>query len=132
MVEELLRYHAIVRDSPRRAAVADVEVGGVTIRAGEGVIASVQAANWDENTFPRPDVIDLSRPRTPRHVAFGHGIHACLGSAMARLELEIVLLELVTRYPNLRLAIGVDDISFRTTTHLHGCYSLPVDLGLGS
>ncbi|MGQ4457542.1 cytochrome P450 [[Kitasatospora] papulosa] len=130
LAEELLRYHAIVRDSPRRVAVEDVELGGVTIRAGEGVIASVQAANWDAAAFPDPDVIDLDRPRSPRHLAFGHGIHVCLGAAMARIELEVVLEHLVTRYPDMRLAIPQDQIQFRTTTHLHGCYSLPVDLGL--
>lgn len=128
LVEELLRYHAIVRDSPRRSAVTDVEIGGVTIRAGEGVIASVQAANWDEAAFPRPDEIDLDRPNSPRHLAFGHGIHVCLGSAMARLELEAVLRELLSRYPNMALAVPAEQIAFRTTTHLHGCYSLPVDL----
>lgn len=132
LVEELLRYHAVVRHSPRRAAVEDVELGGVTIRAGEGVIASAQAANWDESVFPRPDLIDLDRPRTPRHLAFGHGIHVCLGKALARLELEVVVQQLVTRYPDMTLAIPEAEISFRTTTHLHGCYSLPIDLGLAT
>ncbi|MFK4099077.1 cytochrome P450 [Streptomyces sp. NPDC019531] len=130
LVEELLRYHAVVRDSPRRAAVEDIEIGGVTIREGEGVIASIQAANWDPAAFPAPEMIDLERPRGPRHLAFGHGIHVCLGVGLARLELEVVLEHLVTRYPDLRLAVPVDEISFRTTTHLHGCYELPVDLGL--
>jgi len=132
LVDELLRYHAIVRDSPRRAAVRDVEIGGVTIRAGEGVIACVQAANWDEAVYPDPGVIDLDRPRTPRHLAFGHGIHICLGATLANLELEIVLEALITRYPRMSLAIDESEIPFRTSTHLHGCYSLPVDLGLES
>ncbi|MGY5009988.1 cytochrome P450 [Streptomyces sp. 900105755] len=130
LVDELLRYHSISRDSPRRAAVEDIELGGVTIPGGEGVIASIQAANWDGSAFPEPDTINLDRPRTPRHLAFGHGIHVCLGATLAKLELEVVLEELVTRYPNMRLAIAEEDIRFRTTTHLHGCYSLPVDLGL--
>ncbi|MEU4655540.1 cytochrome P450 [Streptomyces sp. NPDC023723] len=130
LVEELLRYHAVVRDSPRRAAVADVRIGDVTIGAGEGVITSVQAANWDPAAFPAPEEIDPDRPRNPRHLAFGHGIHVCLGVALARLELEVVLEHLVTRYPDLRLAVPADEIRYRTTTHLHGCYELPVDLGL--
>jgi cytochrome P450 len=131
LVEELLRYHAIVRNSPRRAAVTDIELGGVTIRAGEGVIASVQAANWDSSVFPNPGEIDLERPHSRRQLAFGHGIHACLGATMARIELEVVLEQLVNRYPDMSLAIPEDEIQFRTTTHLHGCYSLPVNLGLG-
>ncbi|UQU63866.1 cytochrome P450 [Couchioplanes caeruleus] len=130
LVEELLRYHSVVRDSPRRAALADVELGGVTIRAGEGVIASVQAANWDDAAFPRPDEIDADRPRTRRSLAFGHGIHACIGALLAKAELEIALDRIVTRYPDIALAVPRSEVRFRTTTHLHGCYELPVDLRL--
>ncbi|GGK86614.1 cytochrome P450 [Mangrovihabitans endophyticus] len=131
VVEELLRFHSVVRDSPRRAALADVEFGDVTIRAGEGVIASVQAANWDPTAFPDPERVDVDRPHERRNLAFGHGIHACIGAMLAKAELEIVLERIVTRYPAISLAVPLADVRFRTTTHLHGCYELPVDLNLG-
>lgn len=126
LVDELLRYHSIVRDSPRRVALADVTIGDTVIRRGEGVIASIQAANWDATAFPRPQDIDLDRPRSPKHLAFGYGIHTCVGSTLARAELEIVLREVVTRYPDMTLAVADSEVPYRTTTHLHGCYSLPV------
>lgn len=105
-VEELLRYLSIADTVTARVALADVEVGGVTIPAGEGLIALTAAANHDPEVYPRPWVLDVHRD-TRAHVAFGHGIHRCLGQHLARLEIEVVLDRLLSRLPGLHLAAPV-------------------------
>jgi len=124
-VDELLRLHSIVRGGPRRLATEDVEVGGVMIRAGEGVVASIWAANHDEAAFPSPGDVIVDRPNGAGHVAFGFGPHQCLGQSLARLELKVALSEMFSRFPNLRL----DDpaaLKFRTDSTNYGLYELPL------
>ncbi|AEW98143.1 MULTISPECIES: cytochrome P450 [Streptomycetaceae] len=125
-VEELLRYHSIIRNGPRRVATEDVEVGGRLIRAGEGVVAAVPSANRDETVFADPDRLDVCRPNAQHHVAFGYGIHQCLGQALARVELQVVIGTLLRRFPGLRPAVPVEEIPFRTDMAIYGCHALPV------
>ncbi|GAA3783282.1 cytochrome P450 [Streptomyces chiangmaiensis] len=124
-VEELLRYLTIVHSGRRRVALEDIEVGGVTIRAGEGVVLANDVANRDPDVFPAPDQLDLDRnPR--RHVAFGFGVHQCLGQPLARVELQVVYSTLYRRIPTLKLAVDLDEIPFKHDGNVYGVYELPV------
>ncbi|MFF2327227.1 MULTISPECIES: cytochrome P450 [unclassified Streptomyces] len=123
-VEELLRFLSIA-DGLSRVATDDIEVGGVTIRAGDGVILSTSAINRDEAAYPSPDELDLGRQQR-HHVAFGFGIHQCLGQNLARAELEIALRTLFDRLPELRLAAPADEIPFKPGDTIQGMLELPV------
>ena len=123
-VEEMLRYFSIA-DTVTRVATEDIEVSGVTIKAGEGVVASTMAANWDSGTFADADQLDIERGAR-HHVAFGYGPHQCLGQNLARQELEIVFETLFRRIPNLRLAATIDDIPFKNDGIVYGAYQVPV------
>jgi hypothetical protein len=124
-VEELLRYLTIVHSGLRRYAIEDVEIGGVTIRAGDGVIVPIGAANHDPEVFADPDRLDLGRANARRHVAFGYGIHQCLGQPLARVELQIVMPELFRRLPNLRITVPLEELVFKNAA-VYGVQSLPV------
>jgi cytochrome P450 len=101
-VEELLRYLTITHTGVR-AALEDVEIGGQLIKAGESVTISIQAANRDPERFPDPDTLDLTR-NAAGHLAFGHGVHQCLGQQLARVEMRVAFPALFRRFPTLRLA----------------------------
>ncbi|MGP4016146.1 cytochrome P450 [Saccharopolyspora sp. 5N708] len=124
-VEELLRYFTIVEAATSRTALEDVEIGGVLIRAGEGVVAMGTAANRDPEAFDRPDELDINR-NARRHVAFGFGPHQCLGQNLARMELQTVFDTLFRRLPGLRLAAEVDDLPFKSDANVYGIYEMPV------
>ena len=124
-VEELLRYDSPVERTIPRWAAVDVELGGQSIRRGEPVIAVVGSANRDGSRFADPDTLDLRR-EGGKHVGFGRGPHFCLGAALARLETEIALATLLERLPNLRLAIGEDDLYWRPIPIFRSLASLPV------
>ncbi|MDT5119307.1 MAG: hypothetical protein QOE30_5046, partial [Mycobacterium sp.] len=124
-VEELMRYLSIIQTGQRRIAVEDIEVGGETIRAGEGIILDVAPANWDTRRFPNADRLDLTRDEGA-HVGFGYGRHQCVGQQLARMELQIVLPTLLRRIPTLRLAVPVDELPFKHDTLAYGVYELPV------
>ncbi|WP_410592101.1 cytochrome P450 [Amycolatopsis sp. lyj-23] len=124
-VDELLRLLTITHLGRRRVATADVRVGDVTIRAGEGVIAAADIANRDPGEFPDPDEVDLARSPN-HHLAFGHGEHLCLGHHLARLELRVALTALLRRLPGLRLAARTDELPFRHTHPIYGIDRLPV------
>jgi cytochrome P450 len=102
-VEEMLRYDAPVPHSTFRYATEPVQLGGMTIPAGAQVIISLAAANRDDTRYAAPDEFDVDRPYV-RHLAFGHGIHFCLGAALARMEGQLALGSLLRRFPRLRLA----------------------------
>lgn len=121
-VEELLRLTTITHGGRRRVAVADVELAGVLIRAGEGVIAAADAANRDPAVFDDPD--GFHPDRAGRHVAFGYGVHQCLGQTLARLELRIAYPALLRRFPGLRTAS--DDIEFLDHMPVYGVRALSV------
>ncbi|HEV7896892.1 MAG TPA: cytochrome P450 [Planosporangium sp.] len=125
LVEELLRYLTIVRTGLPRLAVADVEVGGQLIRAGEGVIALLSAANRDEAVFAAPDRFDTDRG-AQQHVAFGFGVHQCIGQPLARTEMRIALVALAQRLPTLRLAVSDDEVAVRRDSFIYGLQRLPV------
>jgi cytochrome P450 len=124
-VEELLRYFTIVETATSRVATEDVEIGGVTIPADDGVIVSGLSANWDPAVFTDPDRLDLGRSAR-QHIAFGYGPHQCLGQNLARIELQIVFDTLFRRIPGLRLAVPVDQVRFKTGAPIYGVYELPV------
>ncbi len=113
-VEELLRLsQAGGGIGALRIATEDVRIGDVVIQAGEAVLPSINAANRDDSVFPDPDEVRLARPRNP-HVAFGHGIHHCLGAQLGRIELEVALGSLLARFPDLRLAVTEDELGWST------------------
>jgi cytochrome P450 len=125
-VEELLRYLTIAHIGVQRAAMEDVTIGGVTIRAGEGVIIAIHVANRDPRVFTDPDRLDLERANARRHLAFSHGIHQCLGQPLARAELQIALPEIFRRLPNLKIAVPMEEIAFKQNTKTYGIRELPV------
>ncbi|AVT41592.1 cytochrome P450 [Plantactinospora sp. BB1] len=124
-VEELLRYLSVAKTF-MRTALEDVELGGQTIRAGSRVILSYNTANRDPERFTEPDVLDLSR-QEGGHLAFGHGIHQCLGQQLARVEMRVAFPALVNRFPTLRLAVPPEEVALRPeTADIYGVKSLPV------
>jgi cytochrome P450 len=100
-VEEMLRFESPVQATSRRVT-EDMEIGGTRLRAGEFVLLHLGSANRDPEQFARPDVFDITREEN-RHLAFSHGIHFCLGAALARLEGQIAIGTLLRRFPTLRL-----------------------------
>jgi cytochrome P450 len=124
-VEELLRFISPVQYSPRRVALEDVEVAGVLIRKGEGLFLPLPSANRDESVFPNPDVLDFERDAS-HHIAFGYGIHQCLGQILARVELVIMYSAILTRLPGLKLAVPLEEIRFKSDMQIYGVYNLPV------
>jgi cytochrome P450 len=124
-VEELLRYLSIVHTGRRRVTVEDIEIDGQTIRAGEGVILANDIGNWDDAVFAEPDRLDVHRDAR-QHLAFGFGVHQCLGQPLARVELQVVYATLYRRIPTLRLAADFDQIPFKRDGAIYGVYELPV------
>ena len=123
-VEELLRFLSIA-DGISRVAVEDIEAGGVTIRKGDGVVLSTSAINRDETAYEAPDELDLGR-NARNHVAFGFGIHQCLGQNLARAEMEIALRTLCRRLPGLRLAVPAEEVPFKPGDTIQGLIEMPV------
>ncbi|MEC3974360.1 cytochrome P450 [Amycolatopsis sp. H20-H5] len=125
-VEEILRYTAVPQGGRRRVALADIEINGLVIRAGDGLILAGDLANRDASAVEEPDRLDLRRP-PHRHVTFGHGPHQCLGMPLARLELQVAFPTLLRRIPTLRRAVDMDQIEFREPgMGVYGVNDLPV------
>jgi cytochrome P450 len=124
-VEELLRYLTITHAGRRRVALEDIELDGHTIRAGDGIVLPNDAGNRDGESFPEPDRLDICRDART-HVAFGFGVHACLGQPLARVELQVVYGTLYRRIPTLRLAVPTEEIPFKHDSAVYGAYELPV------
>ncbi|GAA3578927.1 cytochrome P450 [Amycolatopsis ultiminotia] len=127
-VEEFLRFDGPINIATIRYTTEDVAVGGTTIPAGEFVRVSLLAANRDEGRFPDPADLDVTRP-AGGHLAFGHGIHYCVGAPLARLEAEVALGSLLNRFPDLALAVPEEQLRYRSSTLVHGLRELPVRLG---
>ncbi|QJS98972.1 cytochrome P450 [Streptomyces asoensis] len=123
-VEELMRMLSI-SDGLARLALEDIEVAGVTIRAGEGVLFALSVINRDASVYDAPDAPDWHRPAR-HHLGFGFGIHQCLGQNLARAELEIALSSLFARLPALRPAVPVQEIPFKPGDTTQGLLELPV------
>jgi cytochrome P450 len=127
VVEELLRYLSVVQVSFPRFARQDMELHGRHLRAGDVVIASLSGANrdpaWAGSTADR---FDPQRVARSGHLAFGHGLHRCIGAELARLELRITLPALLRRFPDLSLAVPEDELDFRQLSFVYGVAELPV------
>jgi cytochrome P450 len=126
-VEELLRFTSPVNHANDRFTTEDVPVGDVVIPAGEWVFPAISSANRDPAQFPGPDDLDLGRD-TSGHVAFGHGIHHCLGAPLARMEAEVALGALLARFPRISLAVPPHELRWRPVSLMNGLESLPVHL----
>ncbi|MFI1044642.1 cytochrome P450 [Streptomyces griseoruber] len=124
-VEELLRCLTVVHSGQRRLALEDLEAGGQHIRAGEGVIIPGATGNWSPDRFPDPGRLDVRRDAR-RHMAFGFGIHQCLGQPLARIELQVVYGTLFRRVPHLRGAATLEEIPFKDDGIVYGVHELPV------
>ena len=124
-VEELLRYLSVAKTF-QRIAVEDVELAGQTVRAGSTLLLSLHTANRDPARFADPNTLDVRR-RATGHVAFGHGIHQCLGQQLARIEMRVAFRALVDRFPALRLDVSAGEVPLRPeTADIFGVKSLPV------
>jgi cytochrome P450 len=124
-IEELLRYDSPVQLASERYAREEVTIGGVTIAPGETVHAILGSANRDERQFDRPDDLDIAREPN-RHLAFGQGVHYCVGAPLARLEGQIAINTLLRRFPDLRLDVPPQSLRRRPGLGLRGLVSLPL------
>ncbi|MGH3889341.1 MAG: cytochrome P450 [Pseudonocardiaceae bacterium] len=124
-VEELLRYLSIVHIGLTRVALEPVKFGGQEIPAGATVLISVPETNRDPEHWANPGSLDVTRARSP-HLAFGHGVHQCLGQQLARVEMTVGFTELLRRLPGLRLAIPPQDVPLRSDMLVFGVHALPV------
>ncbi|MFI6047009.1 cytochrome P450 [Nocardia sp. NPDC051321] len=127
-LDELLRYAHPNQFSIRRFATEDITIGDVHIPAGDMVLLGRASANRDPLRFPNPDTLDLTRADNP-HLAFGLGIHFCLGAPLARLEARIAIGSLLRRFSRIELAIPRDQIRWRSSFRERGLNALPVILG---
>jgi cytochrome P450 len=125
-IEELLRYDGPVETSTERFAREDVAIGGKVIPKGEMVLVVIAAADRDPERFHDPDVLDITRADN-KHLAFGKGIHHCLGAPLARMEGQIAIGTLLRRMPNLRLKVLPEALAWRSGMVLRGLRSLPVE-----
>lgn len=124
-VEEMLRYNGPVETTTWRYASEDIDVAGVTIPMGDVVLPSLLAANRDPDVFENPNTFDITRDPNP-HIAFGHGIHYCLGAPLARMEGIIAINHLLDRIPDIQLNTDIDSLEWNASLLLHGMKSLPV------
>jgi len=123
-IEEILRYDTTVQMSAR-VAVEHVDIQGYPVRAGEAILLLLGGANRDPAVFEHPDIFDTTRTNAREHLSFGSGVHACLGAALARMELHIGLQSLFEHFPQLTLA---GEPTFNDSILLHGLKHLPVSL----
>jgi cytochrome P450 len=126
-VEELLRF---IPSAPSAAALpryatADVPLSGGIVRAGQPVLTAKAAANRDPRVFDDPERLDLTREPVS-HLAFGHGVHHCVGAQLARMDLQVALAALVDRLPSLRLAVPEDELCWKSGLAVRGLVRLPV------
>jgi cytochrome P450 len=124
-IEEFLRLESPVETATSRTATEPVTYGDVTIPAGAMVAISLLSADRDPDRFPAPDEFDLDRPDN-QHLAFGFGIHYCLGAPLARLEAQIAFADLLAAFPDMRLALPASEVTWRPGTLIHGPAALPV------
>ena len=124
-VEELLRYHGPSTSVGPRFAKEDVEIAGKNIKKGDLVLVMVKAANRDEEVFLNPEELDVKR-KIDQHLAFGHGVHTCLGAPLARVEGDIAFTTLLKRFPDLRLNVPKETIEWQFALSSQGIESLPV------
>lgn len=126
-VDELLRYLSVVQIAFPRFAPHDIELSGQRVRAGDIMVCSLSRANRDDVFGPAPDRFDPTREIQP-HIAFGHGLHRCVGAELARMQLRVTFRALVRRYPMMTLAVPEDQLRFRDLSIVYGLAALPVRL----
>jgi cytochrome P450 len=124
-VEELLRHLAVVQVAFPRFARHDLNLAGISIRKGDVVVVSLSAANRDPSLGPQLETVVPDRQPVP-HLAFGHGLHRCIGAELARMELRAAYPALTRRFPHLRLAVPAHQLTFRKASIVYGLESLPV------
>jgi len=124
-IEELLRWLSIVHSAIPRITTTDVEIAGVPIPAGQLVFVSLPSGNRDPDFTDSPEVLDIRRG-APGHLAFGHGVHHCLGAPLARMEMRIAFPALLRRFPTLALAEDFAEVAFRSFHFIYGLKSLEV------
>jgi cytochrome P450 len=124
-VDELLRVMSIADSIPLRVAAEDIEISGRVVPADDGVIGLLAGANHDPEQFPDPGRVDFRRPEN-HHVAFGYGVHQCIGQHLARLELEVALETLMRRVPTLRLAVPYEEVELKHGSATFGIERMPV------
>lgn len=129
LVEELLRYLSVVQVAFPRFAVQDMEIEGAEIKAGDVVMVSLSAANRDEILSANPHGIDPTRKADRSHLAFGHGIHRCVGAELARMELRTAYPALMRRFPEMRPSVDPKTLPMRRASIVFGLEGLPVTLG---
>jgi cytochrome P450 len=126
-VEEMLRYDGSLQVTLPYLTAEPVELGGTVLPAGAVLFLGLLAANRDPAAWPRPETFDITRNPTP-HLAFGHGVHHCLGAALARMEGRIAFATLLDRYPQPRLAVPVDELRWHPNLLVNALTALPVTL----
>jgi cytochrome P450 len=124
IVEELMRYLTIVHSQVDRVATEDLMIGGQLIRAGEFVMMSLLAGNWDADFVDNPESFDVDR-NTRGHLGFGYGVHQCIGANLARVEMQVAFATLARRLPNLKLAVPSEELRFKEA-NIYGMKELPV------
>jgi cytochrome P450 len=124
-VEELMRYLSVVHSGVPRVATTTTEVAGQAVAPGDVLVVSLPAADRDRALVEDPDRLDVGRAAS-HHVAFGHGVHHCLGAPLARMEMATAFPALLRRFPTLAPAIPFDDVDFRSASLVHGLRSLPI------
>jgi cytochrome P450 len=124
-IEELLRYLNVNQNGLRRVTTGEIELEGLTIPADRGLILAHDAGNRDAAAFADPQAFDIHR-HARHHIAFGDGIHQCLGQGYARLELTVLFETLFRRIPTIRLAVPREELEFRTEMGIYGVDRLPV------
>jgi cytochrome P450 len=125
-VEELMRLIPLSSGaSLAYLATEDIDIGGVTIKAGEAVVASTASANRDPRVYAEPERLDVTR-HGPAQLGFGHGAHYCIGAHLARLELQLAIASLLARFPELRLAVPADQVLWKDGSSVWGLETLPI------
>lgn len=124
-VEELMRWLSIVHSGVPRTTKQEVQIAGRTIPKGAMLVLALSAANRDAALVDEPERLDITRG-APGHLAFGHGVHHCLGAPLARMEMRIAFPALLRRFPNLALANSYDDVAFRSFHFVYGLHELQV------
>ena len=124
-VEEILRYTDVTHSGRLRTAKEDIQIGDVTIKAGDAIIMHQPTADREDSVFANPHRFDITR-ESNQHLAFGTGIHNCIGQPLARMELQLGIGTLFKRLPNLRPERALDELGFHSQLAIYGLKSLPV------
>jgi cytochrome P450 len=125
-IDECLRFESPIETATYRRTTEEIAIGDRVIPAGVPVLLSLLSANRDEARYPKADQFDITRGDT--NVAFGHGVHRCLGAPLAAVEAEVVVSSLLLRFPDVKLAVTPDQLAWRRGIFIHGLVSLPVSL----